>query len=352
MMNRFANCKSLEDLYTRFNDDTREYSKVSVDELEAIAEVFRAHVEEREMPDTPLTDKGYTYIWNYVVSTVEGLKDDEEEMEEIIMPNTINNNTTNKEDVTMEDNKVNKAVEELMSKLKGAKENIKVEAGMTKEEFVEKTDESLNAMKDALGNTLGVLDNLLGYSVLKNAILDMMEASMVNGSSKKDLFKMARKCRELIEDEIQNLNYWGDEDSLKKAIQLKAIAQYDRDKSIFEAFVSGVIWVAKKVFRKLNIVSDSEKKGIFASICKGISSFAKVIKAGMKIAWNAVKFTTSFVVSGVVIIADFIYHAIKTAIKKIKDWSTEKFQKVKEDTEEDFEFEDTESDGVFGTNLA
>ena len=347
MLNRFNDCKTLEDLYKVFEDNADkvlEFSNLSTEELSTVESVFNSNVDIRDTVDE-MNENGYTYIWNYVVSTIEGREED-------IMPNTVtNSNTTNKEDVTMEENKVNTATEELMKKFQEAKENIKVEAGMTKEEFIEKTDESLNAMKDALGNTLGVLDSLLGYSVLKNAILDMMDASMSNGSSKKDLFKMARKCRELIEDEIQNLNYWGDEESFRKAIQLKAIAQYDRDKSIFEAFASGVVWIAKKVFRKLNVTSDSDKKGIFASICKGISSFAKVIKAGIKIVWNTVKFAASFVVSGVVIIADFIYHAIKTAIAKLKDWSTEKLHKVDEDTEDDFEFEDT-GDGVFGTNLA
>lgn len=358
MMNRFANCKTLEDLYSRFNDDTREYSKVSVDELEAIAEVFRAHVEEREMPDTPLTDKGYTYIWNYVVSTVEELNDEEGiEMEEIIMPNnTINetiNSTSNKEDNVMKENKVNKAVEEMMNKFQEAKEHTKVNAGETKEEFVRKTDEALNIMKESFGDVLDALDTVLGYSVLKNSVLDMMEASMAGASSKKDLFKMARKCRELIENEIDNLLYWGDEDSFKKAVQLKAIAKYDRDKSIFEAFVSGVIWITKKVFRKLNITSDSDKKGIFASICKGIGTFAKVLRAGVKIVWNAVKFAASFVISGIVITVDWIYHTVKKAVEKLRDWSKEKFHKVKEDTEEDFE-DDLENagDGVFGTNLA
>lgn len=348
--NRFERCSTLKDLYERFNDDTREYSNVSVAELETIAKVFSANVDVREMPDVPLTDKGYTYIWNYVVDTVE--QEGKAMTNTNLNPNETINNTPSKEVTVMEENKVKAAVNEMMGKFQEAKENLKVEAGQTREEFVEKTDESLNIMKDALGNTLGVLDNLLGYSVLKDAILDMMDASMTNGSSKKDLFKMARKCRELIEDEIQNLLYWGDEESFRKAIQLKAIAQYDRDKSIFEAFASGVVWIAKKVFRKLNIQSDSEKKGIFASICKGISSFAKVIKAGVKIVWNAVKFAASFMVSGIVIIADFIYHAIKTAVEKLKDWSSKKLQEVTSDDEDELFEDDDEGDGVFGTNLA
>lgn len=348
--NRFERCTTLKDLYERFNDDTREYSNVSVAELETIAKVFGANVDVREMPDVPLTDKGYTYIWNYVVDTVE--QEEKAMMNTNLNPNETINNTPNKEDKGMK-SKVNAAVEEMMSRFQEAKDNIKMQAGETKEEFVERTDESLNIMKDALGNTLNVIDNIVGYSLIKEAVLDMIDASMDGASSKKDLFKMARKCREIIEREIKNLEFWGDEESFRKAVQLKALTEDERGKSIFESFAVGVIWITKKVFRKLNIQSDSEKKGIFASICKGIGAFARVIRAGVKIVWNAVKFAASFVVSGIIIVADFIYHAIKTAVEKIKNWSAEKFQKVTEDEVEDDVFEDEEdSDGVFGTSLA
>ena len=351
MLNRFNNCKSLEDLYKVFEehaDKVLEFKNLTTEELSTVESVFNANVEDRDTVDNDINESGYTYIWNYVVSIVEGRE--EIEMEEIIMP-TINNATTSQEDTNMEEKKVEKAVEELMSKLQEAKENIKVQAGETKEEFIEKTDESLNIMKEALGNTLGVIDSILGCSLIKDSILDMIDASMDGASSRKDLSKMARKCREIIDREIRNLNFWGDEESFRKAVQLKALTEDERGKCIFESFAVGVIWIAKKVFRKLNIQSDSDKKGVFASICRGIGTFAKVLRAGVQIAWNAVKFAASFVVAGIVIAADWLYHAIKKAVEKIKDWSKEKLQKVKEDTEEE-DFEDETGDGVFGTNLA
>ena len=346
MLNRFNGCKSLEDLYARFNPETSNYSNVSVDELETIAEVFRAHVEEREMPDVPLTDKGYTYIWNYVVDTIE-----EQEEDAMTKNVTINDASQKEEKIMTVKNNVDKAVQEMMDKFQEAKENIKVQAGETYEEFIDKTDESVNTMKEAFGNTLGVLDNLLGYSVLKNSILEMMEASMENGS-KKDLFKMAKKCRELIEAEIANLEFWGDQESFKKAVQLKALTEGDRGKSIFESLVSGVIWVAKKVARKLRKwFNVDEEKSIINSICKGIGAFAKVLKAGLKIAFNAVKFAASFVVSGVVILCSWIYNAIKLVVTKIKGWITKKDEVI----EDDFDFEDDdifEEEVIPGTSLA
>lgn len=359
MLNRFNGCKSLADLYKVFEehaDKVLEFNNLSEEELTTVASVFNSNVEPRDAVDE-LNENGYTYVWNYVVSIVEGR---EEQEDKDMMNNNANetiNNATQKEGKVMKvKNNVDAAVQEMMGKFQEAKENIKVQAGETKEEFIERTDESLNIMKDALGNTLGVLDDLLGYSVLKNSILDMMEASMTNGSSKKDLFKMARKCRELIEAEIENLEFWADEDSLKKAVQLKSLVEDERGKSIFESFTVGVIWIAKKVARKLRKwFKVDEEKSIIGSICRAIGTFAKVLRAGVKIAWNAVKFAASFVISGVVIVADWLVRTIKTVVEKIKSWSTEKLNKVTEEDvidDEDEIIDEEDEAGVFGTNLA
>lgn len=346
LKNRFENCRTLKDLYNVFGEAMLDFNSLTVEELDSVAKVFEAHVEARDMPDVPLNDKGYTYIWNYVVDAVET---EEKIMNAQNNTATVNNATPIKEEKVM-DNKVNAAVDDLMDKFAHAASNIKVKAGETYEELVDKTDESLNTMKEAFGNTLGTLDLVLGYTILKNSILEMMDASLTNGG-KKDLFRMARKCRELIEDEIEELEFWGDQESLKKAVQLKALTEGVRGKSIFEAFVSGIIWIVKKVTRKLSKVFpnvDEMKDGLFKSICTGLRSFANVLKAGVKIVWNVTKFAASFVVSGVVMVVDFLFRAIKTFVSKIKGWAIHK----DEELVEDFEEIDDEGDGVFGTNLA
>ena len=337
MLNRFVNCSTLEELHSRFTEETRNYSNVSVDELETIAEVFKANVDVREMPDVPLTDKGFTYILEYVADVVKG--QEEETMENINNNVTVNNVTVMEVETMDEKKKVNAAVESMMNKFNEAKNYVKAQVGVTNEEFIEKTDESLNVMKDAFGNTLAVIDDIVGYSVLKEAILDMIDASMAYGSSRKDIFRMARKCRELMDKEIDKLLYWGDEDSLKKAVQLKALTDDEEGKSIFEAFAAGVIWIWKRVCNKLKLKSKDDRKSILTSICKGISSFAKVVRAGVKIIWNAAKFAASFIISGIVIAIDWLYHAIKTAVEKLKDWSSMKFNKVPVD---EVELEDDE----------
>lgn len=255
--------------------------------------------------------------------------------------------TTNKEEVKMEGTikeNIKTAVEEMMEKFVEAKENIKVNVGETKEEYIEKVDDSLNVMKGALGNVLGMLDGVLGYTVLKDSILEIMEAGATEHSSKKDLWRMAEKCRKLLEEEIENLEFWGDQDSLKKAVQLKALAGECRGKSIFEAFVSGCIWIAKKVIRKLRQwFKVDDEKSVLGAICRAIGGFAKILRAGVVFVWNTVKFAVSFVVAGAIKLVDFVCRTVMTLVSGIKEWATTKFQKVtEEDIDDDFEFEDDE----------
>lgn len=341
-MNRFKDCKTLKHLYEVFatEEGIQDFENLSVEELDRVAMVFEANKPENiDMPDTPLTEAGYTFIWNVTVDTVEANKEDETMMNNA--NETINNATIKEEKVmtgTVRGN-VEAAVEEMMGKFTEAKKNVLHQAGETKDEYIEKVDDSLNVMKGALGTVLGTLDGVLGYSVLKDAVLDMMEAGSDGKTSKKDLFKMARKCRELIEEEIENLEAWGDEESFKKAVQLKALTEGARGKSVFEAFVSGVIWVARTTTKKVKgWVDNLDEKSIIGAICRSIAGFVNVLRAGVKIVWNAVKFAASFVVAGVVKIADFIVRAVKSVVTKIKNWTQVKDEVV----EETDDFEDDE----------
>lgn len=271
---------------------------------------------------------------------------EEETMNETIINNneTINNTTTQEETTmtgTVKGN-VELAVEEMMNKFVEAKENIKVNVGETAEEYIERVDDSVDVMKGALGNVLNVLDKTLGYTILKDSILEIMEAGTTGKSSKKDLFKMAKRCRELLEEEIDNLEFWGDQESLAKAVQLKALTEADRDKSVFEAFVSGCIHIAKRVARKLRkwFQVDNEKS-VVGAICRSISGFTKAIRAGVKIVWNTAKFAVSFIIAGAVKVGDFIVRTFKSLFIKMKEWATVQYQKLsKEDVEDDFAEED------------
>ena len=258
---------------------------------------------------------------------------------------TVETTNTNKEEKVMRTVKENMsaAVEEMVDKFTEAKENIKVGAGETKEEYFNKVDDSLNVVKGAFAGVLGKIDSLLGYSVLKDDILEIIEAGCNEKTSKKDLFRMSAKCREVIEKKIAKVELLGDPE---KAATLKELIGNIEEESIFIMFFSTMRWIAKKIARKLRKwFQVDEEKSIIGSICRSIGGFASILRAGAKVVWNTVKFAVSFVVAGVIKIADFIYRAAMIVIGKIKEFVIAKYEKLTQaDFEDDFEEDDLDDD--------
>ena len=252
-------------------------------------------------------------------------------------------NTNNEEELIMKTakEKMNIAVADMMNKFAEAKESIKVGAGMTKDEYFDRVDNSLNVVKGAFGDILGKIDSLLGYSVLKDDILEIIEAGCNEKTSKKDLFRMSAKCREIIEKKIAKVELLGDPD---KAATLKELIGSVKDESIFTMFFSTIIWVTKKVARKLRIwFNVDDEKSVMGSICKSVSGFVGILRAGVKIVWNTSKFVVSFLVAGAIKIADFVFRAITTLVSKIKAFAMEKYEKFTHKDEED-DLEDFDDD--------
>ena len=248
----------------------------------------------------------------------------------------VENNTNNKEEKVMRTVKENMgaAVEEMVGKFAEAKENIKVNAGETKDEYFNRVDDSLNIVKGAFGDVLGKVDSLLGFTVLKDKVLAVIEAGCNENTSKKDLFKMARKCREIIEEDIEEIELIGNPDD---AETLKELLGSVKDDSIFKMFFSTMVWIGKKVARKLRTwFHVDDEKSVIGSICRSISGFVGILRAGAKIVWNTTKFAVSFLVAGVIKVADFIYRTIKTLVIKIKAFVVDKYNKLtNKDVEED-----------------
>ena len=259
---------------------------------------------------------------------------------------TVETTNTNKEEKVMRTVKENMgaAVEEMVGKFAEAKENIKVNAGETKDEYFDRVDDSLNVVKGAFGDVLGKVDSLLGFTVLKDKVLAVIEAGCNENTSKKDLFKMARKCREIIEEDIEEIELIGNPDD---AETLKELLGSIKGESIFKMFFSTMVWISKKVARKLRAwFHVDDEKSVIGSICRSISGFVGILRAGAKIVWNTTKFAVSFLVAGVIKVADFIYRTIKTLVVKIKEFAVEKYEHLtNKDIEDDFEddyFDDEE----------
>ena len=259
---------------------------------------------------------------------------------------TVETTNTNKKEKVMRTVKENMgaAVEEMVGKFAEAKENIKVNTGETKDEYFDRVDDSLNVVKGAFGDVLGKVDSLLGFTVLKDKVLAVIEAGCNENTSKKDLFKMARKCREIIEEDIEEIELIGNPDD---AETLKELLGSVKGESIFKMFFSTMVWISKKVARKLRAwFHVDDEKSVIGSICRSISGFVGILRAGAKIVWNTTKFAVSFLVAGVIKVADFIYRTIKTLVVKIKEFAVEKYEHLtNKDIEDDFEddyFDDEE----------
>ena len=231
------------------------------------------------------------------------------------------------------------AVGEMLSKFEEAKETVKVNAGETAEEYIERVDDSLNVVKGAFGSVLDIIDAGLGFSALKASILEVIEAGK-SGTSKHDLFRMSKKCRELTDKYIQKVTLLGNPDKAKK---LKDLLTGLKGESIFTKLFSTLYWIAKKVTRKLRQwFQVDEEKSVIGAICRSLSGFAGVLRAGVVLVWNTAKFAVSFLIAGVVAIADFIISAIKGLVEKLKGWITKKSEPLDED-DEFFEDDDDES---------
>ncbi len=244
----------------------------------------------------------------------------------------------NKEEIIMANVNENLvgAVGEMLSKFEEAKETVKVNAGETAEEYIERVDDSLNVVKGAFGSLLDTIDTGLGLSAFKVSILKVIEAGK-NGNSKHDLFAMAKECRKLTDAYITKVTRLNPD----KAKKLKDLLTGLEGESIFTKLFSTLHWIALRVTRKLRKwFQVDEEKSVIGNICKSLSGFAGVLKAGVVLVWNTAKFAVSFIAAAGAAIADIIVSAIKGLVEKFKGWISKKDEVLEED--DDYEFDDDE----------
>lgn len=276
------------------------------------------------MVDTPLGETEFNHIRDFVVSKIN-------DAIENITNNPENENKEEKIMGTVKEN-AKTVADEMMEKFTQAKETIKVQAGETAAEYIERVDDSFNVVKAAFGNVLNVVDGNLGFSAFKESILEIIEAGQ-NGNSKHDLFEMAKKCCEKTDKYIAKLIRLGNVDGAQK---LKDLMENLKGESIFTKLFSTLYWMGKKVVRKLRKwFKVDEEKSVIGAFCRSLAGFAGVLREGIKLIWNTAKFAVSFIAAGVIIIADIIVKAIMTLVNKIKDWANKKTQKAEETSEEE-----------------
>lgn len=222
--------------------------------------------------------------------------------------------------------------------------------GKKKGKTVEEADKCVANIQAALAKVLGFIDETLGFSPVKGAITGIIEAGLDGKSTPTAIKKMAEDCEKKILEEAEFLmEFAADDITFRNAIQLKALVEGERRKSIFEAFACGILWITDRMFDKLKgwYENFKDKKGLLASIFRGIVGFIGLIGKGAKVVISGITKAVSYVIAGAIIAACTIINAIKGFVSKLKGWAT----KAEEPDDDELE-EDEESDGVFGTNLA
>lgn len=308
LRNRFENCKSLTDVKEVILNGNIAFATLSAEELAKINELFKL-----VMPDDETTIKN-SFDYERVFKAIE---------EDINMLN-VSKKSEIKTNIEL-------ATEELFGKLETAKEAVKVVANETVDDYVKKVDNNLNVVKGAFGQALDFIDKQLGYTVLKQNILSILESGKdIQNPEKWGV--MAKTCRSKVDDFIYKVEVLGDPD---KAQKLKEFCGIIKGEDIFTRFFSTIKWIAKKVARKLRKwLRMDDEKSVVGAIARSIAGFAGLIKAGLQIVWSATGFIASFIVAGAIQVASWIVNAIKDLVSKVKDWSSKKDKPISPEDEE------------------
>lgn len=243
--------------------------------------------------------------------------------------------------------KVKEAFNNFKNTSKDSMRNIINDANITKERYIDETDEDFNNIKDSFVSVLNSIGEITGLSTFVDAINTIIEAGTDGKTSKKDLFKMAEKCSECIEEEIEFIKECGDEEDLKRVLTLKSSIENGRGKNIFEMFAAVCVWIANKITAKFaSWGAKGQEKNVFSTICRSIAKVVSLLRSGVTIVFKTGKFIASFVVAGIIKIGDIIFRAIRSLYNNIKCFIVDKITPDYVDEEDDFEndlFDDEES---------
>lgn len=337
MNNRFQNCKSLIDLHNTLCDESIAFESLSLEEAERLAVVFSANTDETIA--LPLSEETYVYMCakarQYAIE---------------VATNVLKNKF--EEDSTMTKNIFKTAVDSAAATITQATEEVKVRAGMDTEEFKDRADESVTAIKDATMGVLGMLDHLVGASALKESLLLVMYKRTQGCTSKRGFFDAAQECRRIVYEYIDDImSFDPDEEELKTVAALRYLIGENEDgtkrmghRSIFTAFANGITWIVKKVARKLRswFGVDAESN-LFGAVGASISSICGmvtgVVTAAAGVAIHMLIFVGSYVATAVIKAISWVWDKLKAVGAYVK----KKFSKEDEDI--DF-YEDEEEEEV------
>lgn len=227
-------------------------------------------------------------------------------------------------------------------KIDRIKLNVHVIQGESLEFYVDRADASINELKDMLMGAVKYIGDVIGMTGLYNSLV-------ATYTSNRGVIKTAQSIDEAVKGDIEMLQIVDPDDKRGKVAALKQV-MYDGDnekeytQSIFMSAAKAIVWIAKKVARKLRdwFGVEAEEKILdeagfnIANCFRGISNWHTAVG---KASGNMI----SYAVGAAMTACDrFMYsnldiHAIADALHKSGKWEEIRLRKI-EDDESDFPY--------------
>lgn len=238
--------------------------------------------------------------------------------------------------------KVKEAINNFRAAGRNTRKTVLHEAGVEKDAYINNVDESFNTLKETFMDVITAIGNITGFSYLKKDIITIIEVSTDGQNSAEGFFRMARKCRELIDKEEKDILKYGNEKDIKRVITLKSLTENERGKSVFEAFASLCVWIGVRITEKFaSWGAKHQENKVFSTICNSVAKVANLIREGVKLVWRTAKFIASYAIAGAIKLADIAFKAIRTLYSNIKCFIVDK---IAPDYVDDFEDNDLDDD--------
>lgn len=212
---------------------------------------------------------------------------------------------------------------------------------MTTEECVESCDKDIDVLKGSFFASVETISRLTGVHTLHIDIARVFERGCNENTGKKELYRMAKEVRAIVDEKIAALeDCWmtDNADVLRKAFH---------EDSLIETFVKSVTWLVGKLWKKLRKIAGYvglhvDEKSILGTVCKGIGALAHLVNAGAKVVVSIAKYAVSIVGAGALLIADYLWMGICWLFKQFKKlWNKAKDMLIPADVEfaDDFELD-------------
>ena len=224
--------------------------------------------------------------------------------------NSINNATVNnltKEDAMNANNRVTVTSVNATTAKEATMEGLIKEVQKQTEDWAKKSNcgsaedsaKYMDMMKERFDGFVNDLVHLTGVYQVASYIGHALDDS-ISDDGKVDIKAMGRELYEIIMDEAEELETYGDSDSLMKAMRLKAfVGGKEEFRSVFSILISGMLYVSKVVSGKLNKLTPGMNHPIIFLGVQSLKGIAKGLIGLGKAVLKGVTYMMSFVVAGV-----------------------------------------------------